>query len=66
MTRRPRNAAGRKDRPRSDAAPPQPVDVVDGIPDRAENPPRWKYVLIAAVFLAWLGFLIYCAAAGNP
>jgi hypothetical protein len=44
---------------------PEPVDVVDGIPDRAAHTPAWKLLLLAGIFLAWLAFLIYCAAAGN-
>lgn len=43
------------------AAP--PVNVVDGIPDRASHRPAWKYVLIVLIFLAWLAFLLYCLAA---
>ncbi|HUT56468.1 MAG TPA: hypothetical protein VNA25_01185 [Phycisphaerae bacterium] len=40
--------------------------AADGqIPDRSTKPARWKYVLIAVVFLAWLAFLIYCQAAGS-
>ncbi|HUU60474.1 MAG TPA: hypothetical protein VMZ50_13120 [Phycisphaerae bacterium] len=46
-------------------APPKPVDVVDGIPDRSATAAGWKYVLLAIVFLGWVAFLIYCAAAGN-
>lgn len=42
-----------------------PVDVVDGIPDRQANPPAWKYVLMAAIFLGWVGFLVYCLIAGR-
>ncbi len=42
-----------------------PIDVVDGIADREAKPPRWKYLLIAAIFLAWVGFLLYCKLAGN-
>ena len=42
-----------------------PVDVVDGIPDRQVNPPAWKYVLIAAIFSGWVGFLVYCLVAGR-
>jgi len=45
---------------------PKPVNVVDGIPDRAANGARWKRWLIVAAFLAWLGFLLYCQLAGNP
>jgi len=61
MTRKADNAK-REDR----AAPPEPVDVVDGVPDRAARAPLWRYLLLLGIFLAWLGFLIYCAAAGNP
>ncbi len=64
------------DKPKSDSktpkelekkkpAPPAPVDLVDGIPDRAKSPARWKYVALALIFLAWMAFLIYCLLAGN-
>jgi hypothetical protein len=43
--------------------PPEAVNVVDGIPDRDERPGWWKYAILAALFLAWLGFLTYCALA---
>ncbi len=42
-----------------------PVDVVDGLADRQAKPPRWKYILIAAIYVAWIAFLIYCLLAGN-
>ena len=42
-----------------------PVDVVDGIPDRAKNRPVWKLTLIVVIFMVWMAFLIYCAAAGG-
>ena len=45
--------------------PPEPVDVVDGIPDRAARTPAWKYIVIAAIFLAWVAFLVYCWLASN-
>ncbi len=35
-----------------------PVDVVDGLADRQAKPPRWKYILIAAIYVAWIAFLI--------
>jgi len=44
---------------------PQVTDLVDGIPDRSANPAAWKYVLIAAAFLAWGAVLVYCAVAGG-
>ena len=37
-----------------------PIDVVDGIPDRAANRPNWKRILLVAAFLAWTVFLAYC------
>ena len=46
--------------------PTTPVDVVDGIPDRAAKPASWKYALIAALFVAWVAFLIFCQIAGQP
>jgi hypothetical protein len=42
-----------------------PVNVQDGIPDRSARPVAWKYVVLAAIFLGWVAFLIYCALAGN-
>jgi len=42
--------------------PTDPVDVIDGVPDRTPNPALWKKLLIAAIFIAWMAFLIYCAA----
>ena len=45
--------------------PCKPIDVVDGIPDRAAHVSVWKCVLMGMVFAAWLAFLIYCALAGN-
>ena len=52
--------------PRRDGgeAPPQPVDVQDGIPDRSARRPAWRLVAIFAAFAAWVGFLIYCQLAG--
>ncbi|MGC9454513.1 MAG: hypothetical protein ACP5HU_06575 [Phycisphaerae bacterium] len=50
----------------SPSEPHEPVDVHDGIPDRAASPRRWPVLVLVGVFLCWVGFLIYCAAAGNP
>jgi hypothetical protein len=44
---------------------PQPVNRVDGIPDRSTRPALWKYLLLVAIFLAWVAFLIYCQLAGR-
>jgi hypothetical protein len=63
--KRKRRAAPQDDKDASRQLP-EPVDVVDGIPDRRPGAPLWRYVLIGVVFLAWLSFLIYCAAAGRP
>ena len=43
-----------------------PVDVADGIPDRSARRAWWKYALLAAVFLGWVAFLVYCQLAGAP
>lgn len=42
----------------------EPVDVIDGVPDRSGNPCSWKYIAVVAVFLAWIGFLIICGIIG--
>ena len=42
------------------------VNQPDGIPDRSIRPAAWKYLLIVAIFLAWVGFLVYCRLAGRP
>jgi hypothetical protein len=31
------------------------------VPGQSKNRAAWKYALLALIFLAWLGFLIYCA-----
>lgn len=45
---------------------PEPVDVVDGIPDRSANCAAWKYLVLAIVFVAWIAFLIYCQIVAKP
>ncbi len=50
---------------RSSDQPIPPVNVIDSIPDRSPHRPIWKYVLLGVIFLAWVGFLIYCYLAGN-
>jgi hypothetical protein len=62
MTRKAADAATAKHA----SPPPKPRDVIDGVPDVSARRPAWKYVLIAAIFLAWVGFLIYCGLAGSP
>jgi len=47
-------------------APTDPIDVVGGIPDRQSRPPRWKFVVLAGVFVAWVAFMLYCQLAGAP
>jgi len=51
--------------PEAQVQVPEPVNVVDGIPDRAAHRPMWTWILIAAVFLTWIAFLIYCQLAGK-
>jgi hypothetical protein len=62
MTRQPRKGARQ-------GRPPQvcdPVDVVDGIPDRSSRPRAWKVALLVLIFVGWVCFLVYCATAGAP
>lgn len=56
--------SGKNDKP-ARPQPPPPLDVVDGIADRSSTPRKWKYVLLAILFLSWVAVLIYFAAAGN-
>ena len=57
--------ADRKSKPNPAGGPlPEPVNVVDGVPDRAERPGRGTWVLMVVVFAAWTAVLIYCQIAG--
>lgn len=40
-------------------AVPEPINVIDDMPDVAAARPVWFYILLGGVFAAWLGFLIY-------
>ena len=51
-------------RTREPSPPPEPVNRIDGIPDRRERRPRWIYGALAAVFVLWLAFLAYVKLAG--
>lgn len=42
---------------KSDAPPPAPSDVVDGVPDRTAKPAAWKYAALALVFALWVALL---------
>ncbi len=53
-----------RDCPKS-AGVPEPIDVVDGVPDRSKNQAAWKYLLIALIFAGWVAFLIYCGITGR-
>ncbi len=46
--------------------PPEPIDEIDGVPDRSPHPAVWKYLLLAGAFLAWMAFLLYCQFGGGP
>ena len=55
-------------RPREDqekAAPPDPVDVNDGIPDCRSSASRMVIVVLIAVFVGWCAFLLYCQYGGR-
>ena len=63
MTRRPKQRNPQADNPRP-PRPCVPVNLIDGIPDVSRRS-RWKYVVLAVVFLAWAAFLVYCGLAGG-
>lgn len=63
MTKRDKKQAARKD---DQTHPTEPIDVIDGIPDRQAERPRWKLLTLAGVFLAWIAFMLYCQLAGEP
>lgn len=46
--------------------PSEPVNVVDGIPDRSPSPRPWKYILLFAIFAAWVGVLLLLYWWGKP
>ena len=60
-------ASRKKKRSRQDSPPADSAEaaVVDGIPDRGERR-LWKYILIAVIFVGWLGFLVACMIVGAP
>ena len=45
---------------------PEAIDVHGGIPDRQETPDRWRGVKVFAVYLAWIGVLVYMLVGGLP
>ena len=46
--------------------PPEPIDVVDGVPDNTRNPSRWRLGVVLIVFVVWVAFLLYCLLAARP
>jgi len=45
--------------------PADPVNVIDGIPDRSQRGRKWKIVALLVVFVLWDAFLIYCQLTGS-
>ena len=45
---------------------PEPVDVINGVPDRSAKARLWKYVAVAVVFLIWVCLLVLCGVIGTP
>lgn len=47
--------------------PPQPINVVDGVPDAAvfDKTSRRRLWWVLAIFAGWVAFLIYCLAAAR-
>ena len=60
--RKDKKPSDRSDAPR----PADPVDVADGIPDRSANCPLWRYLVLGAVFVAWIIFMVYCQITAMP
>lgn len=50
----------RERKARADATAAEPL------PDTSPSRARWKCIVLAAVFSAWVAFLVYCALAGTP
>ena len=44
---------------------PAPRDVIDGIPDRTSRGRMWKLLVLAAIFAAWMAFLVFAQWAGR-
>ncbi|KPK86572.1 MAG: hypothetical protein AMJ81_00970 [Phycisphaerae bacterium SM23_33] len=61
-------ARGSRKRSTRDQAsqPPEPVDVVGGVPDHSANPALWKYLVLAGIFVLWVCLLMLCLFAGGP
>jgi hypothetical protein len=38
---------------------PEPVNMIDGVPDSAPRKPGWFYLALGGVFVLWLAFLLY-------
>jgi hypothetical protein len=49
----------------SDESLPAPINIADGIPDRAGNPSRKRLIVVLILFAAWCAFLVYCLLAGR-
>jgi|GEM_PF-3471595 len=46
-------------------APPDPIDISDGIPDRRASISWPVIAVLIAVFLGWCAFLLYCQYSGR-
>ncbi len=45
--------------------PPEPKDMVDGIPDRSLRRTPWVVIAVLVVFGAWVAFLLWVVLAGG-
>jgi hypothetical protein len=43
----------------------EPLNVFDGMPDRSDSTPLWKYILLAAIFVIWVAFLVLVRIKGQ-
>jgi len=44
---------------------PEPIDVVDGIPDHCPSRSRRYLPIVFGLFALWIAFLLYCLLAGR-
>ena len=44
---------------------PEPIDIVDGVPDHTRNPSRRRLGVVLIIFVTWVAFLLYCLLAAR-
>ncbi|MCK5114326.1 MAG: hypothetical protein KAR11_06140 [Phycisphaerae bacterium] len=44
---------------------PEPIDVVDGVPDHSPSRSRRYLLIVFGLFALWIAFLVYCLLGGR-